>query len=160
MSKDTQPSLFSFFPSTSSTSSSAVPPSKESSAGPSNPRHSSSSSKLRKIKKTIRKGNRHKSKFGDEWWNTKSLAEILALFVATYRSRYPCMAQVIALILVLVPNSSYIERMFSQLKNIKTKLRNRLSDELLELLLKIRMAGPSERKFDFGKFCKEYAGKL
>eukprot|EP01083_Nonionella_stella_P245604 853470_1 len=73
MSKDTQPSLFSFFPSTSSTSSSAVPPSKESSAGPSNPRHSSSSSKLRKIKKTIRKGNRHKSKFGDEWWNTKSL---------------------------------------------------------------------------------------
>eukprot|EP01083_Nonionella_stella_P108525 315766_1 len=55
MSKDTQPSLFSFFPSTSSTSSSAVPPSKESSAGPSNPRHSSSSSKLRKIKKTIRK---------------------------------------------------------------------------------------------------------
>eukprot|EP01083_Nonionella_stella_P108524 315765_1 len=73
MSKDTQPSLFSFFPSTSSTSSSAVPPSKESSAGPSNPRHSSSSSKLQKIKKTIRKGNRHKSKFGDEWWNTKSL---------------------------------------------------------------------------------------
>ena len=68
-------------------------------------------------------------------------------------------------IMMALPVHGTVERMFSQMKLIKTRLRNRLSDSNLEHLMKIAIEGPSitsmkyltflNRKIDV--FCYNYA---
>ena len=72
----------------------------------------------------------------------------------------PATLKIILKMMTISPNSSYVERMFSQMKAIKTQLRNRLSDGLLEKLVKIKMGGPSKEDFDYKIFCKKHFNKL
>ena len=53
--------------------------------------------------------------------------------------------------MALPVSTATVERMFSQMKLIKTRLRNRLSDSNLEHLMKIAIEGPNISNVDFNE---------
>ncbi len=62
------------------------------------------------------------------------------------------------IMLTLPVGTATVERSFSQMKNIKTRLRNRLNDTNLERLMRIVIEGPEMKLVNFDEvlnICKE-----
>ena len=73
-------------------------------------------------------------------------------YMATfYEGVFPKTWKLLNIMMALPVSTATIERTFSQMKLIKTRLRNRLSDSNLEHLIKIAIEGPSISSVDFNK---------
>ena len=68
------------------------------------------------------------------------------------------MANLISIILILPVSSTPCERGFSSANRIKTKLRNRLLVESMDVLLRISIEGPPLQQFDFSRALDIYKG--
>ena len=67
----------------------------------------------------------------------------------TYEGDFPERWKLLNIMTALPVSTATVERTFSQMKLIKTHLRNRLSDSNLEHLMKIAIEGPSISNVDF-----------
>ncbi|XP_071169572.1 zinc finger protein 862-like [Mytilus edulis] len=79
--------------------------------------------------------------------------------VASLGTLYPCLSKYAAIGLVLPVSTADCERCFSCLNRVKTCLRNRLCQKVLNCLMHISIEGPKEEAFDFDK-CVVTFGKL
>ena len=68
-----------------------------------------------------------------------------------YVGIFPEMYTIINIMLTLPVGTATVERSFSQMKMIKTRLRNRLSDDNLARLMRIAIEGPDPEHVDFNK---------
>lgn len=74
---------------------------------------------------------------------------------------YPCMAKFAAIGLVLTVSTADCERCFSCLKRLKTPLRNRMGQKVLNCLVNISCEGQSVEQIDFEKSAISFAkGKI
>ena len=69
----------------------------------------------------------------------------------TYEGVFPETWKLLNIMMALPVSTATVERTFSQMKLIKTCLRNRLSDSNLEHLMKIAIEGPSISNVDFNE---------
>ena len=69
----------------------------------------------------------------------------------TYEGIFPETWKLLNIMLALPVSTASVERSFSQMKLIKTRLRNRLSDMNLEHLMKIAIEGPPLTDVDFSE---------
>ena len=69
----------------------------------------------------------------------------------TYEGVFPETWKLLNIMMALPVSTATVERTFSQMKLIKTRLRNRLSDSNLEHLIKIAIEGPSISNVDFNE---------
>ena len=69
----------------------------------------------------------------------------------TYEGVFPETWKLLNIMMALPVSTATVERTFSQMKLIKTRLRNRLSDSNLEHLMKIVIEGPSISNVDFNE---------
>ena len=69
----------------------------------------------------------------------------------TYEGVFPETWKLLNIMMALPVSTATVERTFSQMKLIKTRLRNRLSDSNLEHLMKIAIEGPSISNVDFNE---------
>ena len=60
------------------------------------------------------------------------------------------------ILLALPVGTATVERSFSQMKLVKTRLRNRISDDNLSRLLRIAIEGPELSSVDFNKILEVY----
>ena len=67
----------------------------------------------------------------------------------SYVGIFPEMFKLIQIILCLPVGTATVERSFSQMKMVKTRLRNRLSDENLPRLMRIAIEGPELESVNF-----------
>ena len=63
-------------------------------------------------------------------------------------ARFQNILVLVDLMLTLSPSTAECERQFSSMNRIKTALRNRLSNDSLQALMKINCDGPSDNDFD------------
>ena len=68
---------------------------------------------------------------------------------AAYGGIFPEMFKLINIMLTLPVGTAPVERSFSQMKMIKTRLRNRLNDTNLKRLMRIAIEGPEMKLVDF-----------
>lgn len=74
---------------------------------------------------------------------------------------YPCMTKFAAIGLVLSISTADCERCFSCLKRLKTPLRNRMGQKVLNCLVNISCEGQPVEQFDFEKSAISFAkGKI
>ena len=69
----------------------------------------------------------------------------------TYEGIFPETWKLLNIMLALPVSTASVERSFSQMKLIKTRLRSRLSDMNLEHLMKIAIEGPPLTDVDFSE---------
>ena len=69
----------------------------------------------------------------------------------TYKGVFPEMWKLLNIMMALPVSTATVERAFSQMKLIKTRLCNHLSDSNLEHLMKIAIEGPSISNVDFNE---------
>ena len=62
---------------------------------------------------------------------------------------FPEMFKLINIMFTLPAGTATVERSFSQMKMIKTRLRNRLNDTNLKTLMRIAIEGPEMKLVDF-----------
>ena len=60
-----------------------------------------------------------------------------------YTEMFPNIAKLLSILLCLPVSTASVERSFSAMKTIKTRLRNRLSDTSLSHLMTIAIEGPN-----------------
>ena len=72
-----------------------------------------------------------------------------ATFLQLHSQQFPEMAKLISIIVIIPVTSVPCERGFSSANRIKTRLRNRLLVENLDVLLRIVLEGPPLEEFDF-----------
>ena len=70
------------------------------------------------------------------------ITEVLQSLV--YRQLFPNLVKLMSILLCLPVSTASVERSFSAMKTIKTRLRNRLTDTNLSNLMKIAIEGPCE----------------
>ncbi len=76
-----------------------------------------------------------------------------------YCATFPSLSKLAHIYKVLPPHTSDCERDFSQMKLIKTDIRNRMGEDTLDYLLRINIAGPPIEQFPFGKAVKLWPEK-
>ena len=76
-----------------------------------------------------------------------------------YCATFPSLCKLAHIYKVLPPHTSDCERDFSQMKLIKTDIRNRMGEDTLDYLLRINIAGPPIEQFPFGKAVKLWSEK-
>ncbi|XP_069110145.1 uncharacterized protein [Argopecten irradians] len=81
------------------------------------------------------------------------------LKVATMEDLYPSLARYAQIALVLPMSTADCERSFSTMNRVKTNLRNRLSQNILNSLMTISIEGQSLGEFDFDS-CVKYFGQI
>lgn len=72
---------------------------------------------------------------------------------------FPNLYKLAAIALVIPVSSADCERGFSTLKRVKTKLRNRLSNRILNHLLTVSIEGPRRQDFDFQRAADIWAAQ-
>lgn len=70
---------------------------------------------------------------------------------------FPLVSKLITHALVLPVSTADCERCFSVIKRVKTDLRNRMSTQTLDRLLRIRIEGPDMDEFDFNQAVKDWS---
>ena len=93
-----------------------------------------------------------------------SLAEMMSNLSRAHRLLFPNVVILLELAIICPISNATVERLFSFLKLVKTKLRNQISDDSLDKVLRIKMEGPENLNDDqletlVNKF-KEYACNL
>ncbi len=68
-----------------------------------------------------------------------------------YTEIFPAIFTLMNLILSLPVGTATVERTFSQMKLVKTRLRNRISDSNLPKLMRIAIEGPNLTNIDFSE---------
>ena len=61
------------------------------------------------------------------------------------------MMKLLNIMLTIPVGTATVERSFSQMKMIKTRLRNRLSDANLQHLMRVAIEGPDLKEVDFNQ---------
>ena len=86
-------------------------------------------------------------------WSQSSMEEVLlSLSSDETRSQiFPCMSELAKICRVIPVHTSTVERTFSQLKLIKTRIRNRMKNKTLDALLRIATERSNVEKFPFEK---------
>ena len=70
---------------------------------------------------------------------------------STYSGIFPEMMKLLNIMLTIPVGTATVERSFSQMKMIKTRLRNRLSDANLQHLMRVAIEGPDLKEVDFNQ---------
>ena len=70
---------------------------------------------------------------------------------------FPLVAKLLTHALVLPVSTADCERCFSTMKRVKTDLRNRMSTQTLDKLLRIRIEGPTISEFNFNEAVQEWS---
>lgn len=78
--------------------------------------------------------------------------------IATLKDCYPTLAQYAQILLVIPVSTADCERSFSTLNRLKTFLRNRLCQKILNPLMTISIEGPAVQDFNFPE-CVKLFGK-
>ena len=68
-----------------------------------------------------------------------------------YKDLFPEMFKLLDILLTLPVGTASVERSFSQMKLVKTRLRNRITDDNLARLMHIAIEGPELTVVDFDK---------
>ena len=79
--------------------------------------------------------------------------------IVPLRESYPCLATYAEIALILPVSTADCERTFSTMGSIKTTLRNRLSQRILNSLMTISTEGPALKDFNFDQ-CVKFFGQL
>ena len=77
-----------------------------------------------------------------------------------YGGIFPEMFKLINIMLTLPVGTATVERSFSQMKIIKTRLRNRLNDTNLKRLMRIAIEGPEMKLVDFDEVLDVFREKI
>lgn len=88
----------------------------------------------------------------------RPLLQVYGDLLREHPARFQNILVLVDLMLTLSPSTAECERQFSSMKRIKTALRNRLSNESLQALMKINCDGPADVDFDPGD-CKQVTNK-
>ena len=97
------------------------------------------------------------NKIPQEWVALKSfvahfcgrpLLQVYGELLRDRPARFQNILVLVDLMLTLSPSTAECERQFSSMNRIKTALRNRLSNDSLQALMKINCDGPSDNDFD------------
>ena len=75
--------------------------------------------------------------------------QLLTRKAEAYGGIFPKMFKLINIMLTLPVGTATVERSFSQMKMIKTRLRNGLNDTNLKRLMRIEIEGPEMKLVDF-----------
>ena len=96
----------------------------------------------------------------DERLCTLSTREIMLLLISNsaLRAMFPNLAKVATIGLLLPMSTADCERGFSSLQRVKTDLRNRLSNRILNYLLVISIEGPDPTDFPYQEACDIWSG--
>ena len=96
--------------------------------------------------------------FKDNYKEHKHEDVIANLLPNTQLSRiYPNMSIIAQICRVIPIHTADVERTFSQLKLIKTRVRNRMNEKTLDSLLRISIEGPPLENFNFSEAVKLWA---
>ena len=79
-----------------------------------------------------------------------------ALQLLTFKEEYPDFALLMEHFMVIPLNSATCERGFSSQNIVKTKLRNRLTEDRMDQLLRVAINGPSFGNFDYNKAAQKF----
>ena len=77
-----------------------------------------------------------------------------------YTGLFPEMFKLLNIILVLPVGTASVERSFSQMKQIKTRLRNRLNDANLSRLMRIAIEDPELSAVNFKEVLEVFKKKI
>ena len=93
--------------------------------------------------------------------STPSMQEVLQSMQATdaYKGIFPQTFTLLNIILAMPVGTATVERSFSQMKMIKTRLRNRLSDCNLSRLMKLAVEGPELSDIPFDEILDVFKAK-
>ena len=69
------------------------------------------------------------------------------------------MMKLLNILLTLPVGTATVERSFSDMKMIKTRLRNRLSDDNLQHLMRVAIEGPELKDVDFNAILEVFKSK-
>ena len=75
--------------------------------------------------------------------------QLLTRKADAYGGIFPVMFKLINIMLTLPVGRATVEKSFSQMKMIKTRLRNRLNDTNLNRIMRIAIEGPEMKLVDF-----------
>ncbi len=78
---------------------------------------------------------------------------------SAYTDIFPEIFKLMNLILALPVGTASVERSFSKMKLIKTRLRNRISDSTLPKLMRIAIEGPEQSEIDFSEILEVFKEK-
>ena len=78
----------------------------------------------------------------------RPLLQVYGKLLRDRPARFKNILVLVDLMLTLSPSTAECERQFSSMNRIKTALRNRLSNDSLQALMKINCDGPSDNDFD------------
>src|SRR5215203_3789264 len=90
---------------------------------------------------------------------TKILFAIPQKYRNEFYFNYPNLTIIIKIALLIPFSNAHVERIFSEMKLIKNKLRNKMDINTLNNHLMILLNGPDVRDFDFEKAYKHWANK-
>ena len=89
--------------------------------------------------------------FMSDNWMTKSCTAVVQALTGlqsnAMRCLYPGMAWLAEIYRVIPPHTADVERDFSQMKLIKTYLRNRMNEQTLDSIMRIVIEGPTLKEF-------------
>ena len=85
-----------------------------------------------------------------------TLTEFAADLLVNYKDQYPDFAILMAYFMSVPLNSATCERGFSAQNLVKTKLRNRLTEERQNELLRVSLNGPCMAKFDYANSAEKF----
>ncbi len=77
----------------------------------------------------------------------------------TYTDIFPEIFKLLNILLTLPVGTATVERSFSQMKLVKTRLRNRVSDINLARLMRIAIEGPELTEIDFNEILEVFKEK-
>ena len=69
------------------------------------------------------------------------------------------MMKLLNILLTLLVGTATVERSFSDMKMIKARLRNRLSDDNLQHLMRVAIEGPELKDVDFNAILEVFKSK-
>ena len=84
-------------------------------------------------------------------FSSKDIDIILPLLIQDYNDVFPNIIKLIQLIYCIPFSSVECERGFSRQNQIKTKNRNSLTTDTLDMLMRISLEGPDSSKFDYNR---------
>ena len=90
--------------------------------------------------------------------SSKDIDIILPLLIQDYNDTFPNIIKLIQLIYCISFSSIECERGFSRQNQIKTKSRNSLTTDTLDMLMRISLEEPKSSKFNYNRAYTVYRG--
>ncbi|XP_006819807.1 uncharacterized protein LOC102805733 [Saccoglossus kowalevskii] len=90
-------------------------------------------------------------------YHDKSYQDMMKIIITSYKDLTPNLYKLAAIALTIPVSTADCERGFSVVSRIKTKLRNRLSEKIIKILLFISTEGPDIQDFNFSAAAANWA---